>query len=81
MNQMYTFIKPNLQENLKITCDLFRSGVVEEYDEKTALLDDILELKEEEEKVKETEKEKKSADDKKGKDVRKRALENLSKGK
>lgn len=46
MNQMYTFIKPNLQENLKITCDLFRSGVVEEYDEKTALLDDILELKE-----------------------------------
>lgn len=48
MNQMYTFIKPNLQENLKITCDLFRSGVVEEYDEKTALLDDILELKEEE---------------------------------
>lgn len=81
MNQMYTFIKPNLQENLKITCDLFRSGVVKEYDEKTALLDDILELKEEEEKVKETEKEKKSADDQKGKDVRKRALENLSKGK
>lgn len=80
MNQMYTLIKPNLQENLKITCDLFRSGVVEEYDEKTAL-DDILELKEEEEKVKETEKEKKSADDQKGKDVRKRALENLSKGK
>ncbi|XP_052692861.1 trichoplein keratin filament-binding protein-like [Crassostrea angulata] len=56
-----------------------KSGVVEEYDEKTALLDDILELKEEEEKVKETEKEKKSADDQKGKDVRKRALENLSK--
>lgn len=56
MNQMYTFIKPNLQENLTITCDLYRSGVVEEYDEKTALLDDILELKEEEEKVKETEK-------------------------
>lgn len=47
---------------------------------KTALLDDILELKEEEEKVKETEKEK-SADDQKGKDVRKRALVNLSKGK
>uniref|UniRef100_K1Q6E3 Phosphatidylinositol-glycan biosynthesis class X protein n=1 Tax=Magallana gigas TaxID=29159 RepID=K1Q6E3_MAGGI len=56
-----------------------RKSVVEEYDEKTALLDDILELKEEEEKVKETEKEKKSADDQKGKDVRKRALENLSK--
>lgn len=81
MNQMYTFIKPNLQENLKITCDLLRSGVVEENDEKTALLDDILELKEEEEKVKESEKEKKSADDQKGKDVRKKALENLSKGK
>lgn len=58
MNQMYTFIKPNLHENLKITYDLFRSGVVEEYDKKTALLDDILELKEEEDKVKETEKEK-----------------------
>lgn len=75
MNQMYTFIKPNLQENLKITCDLFRSGVVEEYDEKTALLDDILELKEEEKKVKETEKEKKSEADQNGMDIYKRGLE------
>jgi hypothetical protein len=58
-----------------------RSGDVEEYDEKTALLEDIMELKEEEEKVKENEREKKSSDDQKGKDVRKRALENLSKGK
>lgn len=45
------------------------------------LLDDILELKEEEEKVKEIEKEKKLVDDKKGKDVCKRVFENLSKGK
>ncbi|XP_062610472.1 uncharacterized protein LOC134272239 [Saccostrea cucullata] len=56
-----------------------KSGVSEEYDEKTTLLDDILELKEEEERIKESEKEKKSADDQKGKDIRKRALENLSK--
>lgn len=46
----------------------------------TALLDDILELKEEEEKVKETEKEKKSEADQNGKDVHKRPLENLRKG-
>lgn len=37
-----------------------KSGFVEEYDKKTALLDDVLELKEEEEKIKETEKEKRS---------------------
>lgn len=47
MNQMYTLIKLNLPEHLKITYDLYRSGVFEEYDEKTALLGDILELKEE----------------------------------
>lgn len=46
-----------------IICDLYRLGVVEEYDEKMVLLDDILELKEEEEKVKEIEKEKKLVDD------------------
>lgn len=33
MNQMYTLIKLNLHENLKITYDLFRSGGFEEYDE------------------------------------------------
>ena len=52
----------------------------EVYTEKTALLDDICQLKEEEERMKEDRKEKIIETEKKGIDIRKRALENLSKG-
>lgn len=59
---------------------MLKKCVVEEYDENTVLFYDILELKEKEEKGKGIEKEKKSTDYQKAKNVRKRDLENLSKG-
>ncbi|XP_061181155.1 MAP7 domain-containing protein 2-like [Saccostrea echinata] len=60
------------RENLK------RSGVDEEITEKTTLLDEVLELKEEEERGKKEEKEKKEKSENMGKEIRKRALECLT---
>ncbi|CAC5375867.1 unnamed protein product [Mytilus coruscus] len=54
------------------------SGIDEEYGKKETLLDEILSLVEDEEKQKEKEKEKKEKEENRGKDIRKRAMENLT---
>ncbi|CAC5409633.1 unnamed protein product [Mytilus coruscus] len=54
------------------------SGIDEEYGEKETLLDVILSLVEDEEKQKEKQKEKKETEENRGKDIRKRAMENLT---
>ncbi|XP_062571216.1 MAP7 domain-containing protein 2-like [Saccostrea cucullata] len=68
-------IEQHKRENLE---NLRRSGVDEEVTEKTTLLDEILELKDEEERGKKEEKEKKERSDNMGKEIRKRALECLT---
>ncbi|VDI25740.1 Hypothetical predicted protein [Mytilus galloprovincialis] len=55
------------------------SGIDEEYGEKETLLDEILSLVEDEEKQKEKQKEKKKeTEENRGKEIRKRAMENLT---
>ncbi|XP_076082240.1 uncharacterized protein LOC143052943 [Mytilus galloprovincialis] len=54
------------------------SGIDEEYGEKETLLDEILSLVEDEEKQKEKQKEKKETEENRGKEIRKRAMENLT---
>ncbi|XP_056009994.1 uncharacterized protein LOC130051676 [Ostrea edulis] len=64
--------KRETREHLK------RSGVDEDVSEKTNLLDDVIELKNEEEREKKEEKEKKDRSENLGKEIRKRALECLT---
>ncbi|CAC5407087.1 unnamed protein product [Mytilus coruscus] len=64
--------KKNNAESLK------SSRIDEEYREKETLLDEILSLVEDEEKQKEKEEEKKETEENRGKDIRKRAMENLT---
>ncbi|XP_067681148.1 uncharacterized protein [Haliotis asinina] len=59
--------------------DLRSSGNTEEFDEKIALLEEITELREEEDRNREEEKSKKIAIENKGKEIRKRAMEGMSK--
>ncbi|VDI10902.1 Hypothetical predicted protein [Mytilus galloprovincialis] len=54
------------------------SGIDEEYGEKETLLDEILSLVEDEEKQKEKQKKEKETEENRGKEIRKRAMENLT---
>ncbi|CAC5378086.1 unnamed protein product [Mytilus coruscus] len=63
---------------LFVTKQSLCSGIDEEYGEKETLLDEILSLVEDEEKQKEKQKEKKETDENRGKDIRKKAMENLT---
>ncbi|VDI26134.1 Hypothetical predicted protein [Mytilus galloprovincialis] len=68
-----------IDQHKKSNADSLKSsGIDEEYGEKETLLDEILSLVEDEEKQKEKQKEKKETEENRGKDIRKRAMENLT---
>ncbi|CAG2243808.1 unnamed protein product [Mytilus edulis] len=68
-----------IDQHKKSNADSLKSsGIDEEYGEKETLLDEILSLVEDEEKQKEKQKEKKETEENRGKEIRKRAMENLT---